>query len=146
MKEKRHTMRAAVYLLLVRGNEILLTRRYNTGYQDGKYSLIAGHLDGDETATSAMVREAKEEAGIVVQPENLQFAHVMHRMSNVEYIDFFFVASRWQGEPYITEPDKCDDMQWYTLDNLPSNLLPYVKKAIENYKKKIYFSEENWNT
>jgi 8-oxo-dGTP diphosphatase len=56
----------AVYLILRRDSQVLLLKRANTGYQDGKYSLIAGHLEGDELATEATAREAKEEAGISV--------------------------------------------------------------------------------
>lgn len=142
--EHRHTLRAAVYLILIKENKILLLRRFNTGWKDRNYSLIAGHLDGNETVTQAMVREAKEEGGITINQEDLSVIHVMHRMSDVEYIDFFLVAKKWVGEPEITEPDKCDDMQWFPLDNLAENILPHVKKAIENYKNNILFSESDW--
>ena len=55
-KKERFKLIPAVYLLLRRDEEVLLLRRANTGYQDGKYGLIAGHLDGDELGTVAMSR------------------------------------------------------------------------------------------
>jgi 8-oxo-dGTP pyrophosphatase MutT (NUDIX family) len=145
MSKSRFTLRSAVYLILQKDNKILLSRRFNTGWMDGNYSLIAGHLDGNETIFRAMVREAKEEAGITVKKSNLIPAHVLHRKSSdSEYIDFFFVAQKWDGKPTINEPDKCDDLSWFDLDNLPDNLLPYIKSTLENYRNHIPFSESGW--
>ena len=143
MVNKRFMFRAACYLLLVKGNKILLLRRFNTGWEDGKYTLISGHLDGSETVKQAMVREAKEEAGINLDPRNLHVVHTMHRKSNdnLEYIDFFLTADKWQGKPRIMEHDKCDDMQWFSLKDLPKNTLLHIKQAIENYSNRVPFSE-----
>ena len=71
----------SVYLLLRSKGKILLLRRANTGYQDGTYSLIAGHLDGDELGTEGMIREAREEAGITVLAKDLRLVHTAHRLS-----------------------------------------------------------------
>jgi len=144
MSDKRFTLRAAVYLMLIKNDNILLVRRFNTGWQDGKYSFVSGHLDGDETVRQAMIREAKEEAGIVIKSEDLHVVHTMHRKSNYEYIDFFLVASKWKGDPKNKEPDKCDELRWASLKKLPDNVAPNVKKAIENYNKEITFSEFGW--
>jgi ADP-ribose pyrophosphatase YjhB (NUDIX family) len=147
MSKARFMLRATVYLILVKNNGILLLRRFNTGWEDGNYSLISGHLDGQETVTQAMMREAKEEAGISIKTKDLHVAHAMHRKSeeDLEFIDFFLVADTWKGEPKITEPDKCDEMKWFPFDNLPRNLLHHVKQAIENFQHNIAFSEFGWN-
>lgn len=113
---------------------------------DGKYSLIAGHLDGNESVSQAMIREAQEEAGIKINKNDLKPATVIHRKSpGEEYIDFFFIAKKWTSNPTIMELDKCDDMTWFSLNNLPKNLLPYIREAINNYQNKISFSESGWN-
>ena len=122
-----------------------MLRRFKTGWGDGNYSLVFGHLDGGETVSQAMIREASEEARITVDKDDLVPAVVIHRMSNVEYVDFFFVAKKWKGEPEIGEPDKCNDLSWFPLDNLPNNLLPHVKEALEKYKNKVPFFESGWN-
>ena len=140
----RFKLVSAVHLFLIDKDNILLLRRFNTGYQDGNYSVVAGHLDGDETATSAMIREAFEEAGIIIKPDDLRMVHVMHRKSEREAINFFFEASKWEGEVKNMEPNKCDDLSWFSINNLPENIVPYVRKAIENYINSITFSEFGW--
>ena len=74
-------MPVAVHLFLIKDGKILLLRRSNTGYEDGKYSVVAGHIDGDEDEKTAMIREAREEAGIEIARSNIKFAGVMHRKS-----------------------------------------------------------------
>ncbi len=135
------------HLILIKDEKILLLRRFNTGYEDGKYSVVAGHLDGNETFLQAMLRESVEEAGVSIKPENLKVVHVMHRKcANEERIDFFIEAKSWAGEPKNMEPHKCDDLSWFELDNLPENIVPYVKQAIECVRKKIIYSEHGWSS
>ena len=63
---KRFQLVTAVHLLLIQDEKILLLRRYHTGYEDGNYSVVAGHIDGNESILKAMQREALEEAGILM--------------------------------------------------------------------------------
>lgn len=144
MNKERFTLRSASYLILLQDNQILLLKRKNTGWMDGHYSLIAGHLDGGETVAQTMAREAEEEAGVRIAHKNLRVVHVMHRKSNLEYIDFFLVADKWLGEPKNKEPEKCEELRWFPVENLPKNTLPHVKEALKNYQKHIFFSENNW--
>lgn len=142
MAKERFKIIPSVYLILIKDNKILLSRRYNTGYRDGEYSLPAGHLDGVETFKQAMVREAKEEIGLILDEINLKLAHTMNRrIPNNERIDLFFIARKWQGQPKIMEPEKCDDLSWFDLNNLPKETIPYIKQAIDSFLNKIIYSE-----
>jgi len=135
----------AVHLFLLRGEQVLLLRRFNTGYEDGKYSVPAGHLDGGEPVRQAAVREAREELGINIDPDDITFAGVFHRQSDDERVDFFFVIRKWQGNPRNAEPDKCDQLLWADLNDLPVNMIPYVRKALDNFDGSIQFQEFGWN-
>lgn len=111
------------------------------------YSLISGHLDGNETVNEAMIREAFEEANIKIDNHQLIPATVLHRKStDSEYIDFFYVIKEWEGEPSIGEPDKCDDLSWFPVESLPENTLPFIKEAIDNYNSNTAFSASGWDT
>lgn len=137
----RFSFLSAVHLLLLKDDEILLLRRYNTGFADGQYGLVAGHLDGGEWVKDAMIREAQEEAGIRLCADDLSVVGVMHRAVKSERIDFFLTADTWQGEIENCEPDKCDDLRWFPIHQLPQNTIPYVRQAIENYQQQRWFDE-----
>lgn len=144
MRKEYFKFVSAVHLFFIKDNRILLLRRFNTGYEDGNYSVPAGHIDGNEKATKAMIREAMEETGITISKEQLQMVHVMHRKSTEERIDFFFEVNQWQGEPKIMEKNKCDDLSWFSVDKLPQNMILYIRAGIENYRNKVLFSEFGW--
>ena len=132
-KKEQFKIYIAAFLVLEKDGQILLLRRANTGYKDGNYSLVAGHLDGNETAATCIIREAKEEAGVTILPKDISVAHVMHRYStDREYIDVYLTSNIWTGEIQNMEPDKCDDLGWFSIDNLPDNILPEVKFALES--------------
>ncbi len=135
----------AVHLFLVRGQQVLLLRRYNTGYEDGNFSVVAGHLDGAEDVYTAMIREAREEAGIDIDVRDLEIVQVMHRKkADEERIDYFLRCERWSGEIRNMEPHKCDLLVWHRLESLPDNTIDYIREAIQNYRSKVNFSVFGW--
>lgn len=142
---ERFKLVVAVHLILIENGKILLLRRYNTGYEDGNYSVVAGHIDGNESVIRAMQREAREEAGIEIKEEDLEIVHVMHRRTpNRESMDYFLTCKNYDGKIAIMEKDKCDELAFYDLENLPNNLIPYVRKGIECYQNNIPFCVYGW--
>jgi len=138
------------YIILVKNNKILLSRRLNTGYMDGKYGLVAGHVEKNEGFTKAIIREANEEAGIILKPNDLKLVYLMNRCEPQnnqknpglrERVDVFFTAKKWQGEIKNLEPNKCDDLSWFPLNKLPKNIIPYIKFVILNFNKNKFYSE-----
>jgi 8-oxo-dGTP diphosphatase len=140
----RETFLVAVHVFFLREGRVLLSRRYQTGYEDGNYSVPAGHLEVGEPVTGCARREVREEIGLALEPAALRMAHVMHRKSDSERIDFFFVVENWVGEPANCEPDKCDELAWYPLDALPPNTIPYVRHALHMVQHHVPFSEFGW--
>lgn len=145
MSAERFRFVSAVHLFLVREGRVLLLRRWNTGYEDGNYSVVAGHLDGGEEVVAAAVREAREEVGIDVGPSDLRVVGVMHRRSDDERIDFFLEARRWSGEIANREPTKCDELRWADPDRLPPNVVPYVRRALDNHRRGVWFDSFGWD-
>jgi len=125
--------------------QILLHRRKNTGYQDGKWDISAsGHVDEGETAKMAVVRECAEELGIDVKIKDLSFVHLSHRVSNNggrTYYDIYFVVNKYHGIPKVIEPDKCSELRWFKIDDLPNEIIDIRKIVLDNYKNDIQYSE-----
>jgi 8-oxo-dGTP diphosphatase len=148
MTTQRHKNIPAAYLTMIKDNQILLLRRFNTGYEDGKYSMVAGHVDPGEHFTKCIIREAKEEAGIIIKDDQLKVAHVMHRNADAGQdnarVDVFFIAETWEGEITNKEPHKCDDLSWFDMDELPENVIPYIKQAIDRIRNGENYSEHGW--
>jgi 8-oxo-dGTP pyrophosphatase MutT (NUDIX family) len=151
---KRNRYPVAVHLLFLRGDEVLLSRRYQTGWHDGEYSVPAGHVEAGETVTAAAVRETEEEVGVRLKASDLEVLHVMHRAGDVqadgtwaadeERIDFFLAVRAWAEEPHNVEPEKCDELRWCALEALPQNTVPYVRSALGLALKGVGFSEFGW--
>ncbi len=134
----------AVHLLFQQDKQILLLRRFNTGYEDGNYSVVAGHVEAGKSVVQAAIREASEEVRVTIEPADLQVVHVMSRKSEDERIDFFMAVRGWIGEVGNNEPQKCDELLWAAIDSLPHNIIPYVKYGLEKYQAGIFYSEFGW--
>ncbi|OGY30299.1 MAG: hypothetical protein A3A61_04250 [Candidatus Woykebacteria bacterium RIFCSPLOWO2_01_FULL_43_14] len=148
IKKDRFKLVPAVFLLFFKEDKLLLLHRANTGHNDGKYGLVSGHVDGEESVRRAGVREAYEEVGVSINENDLRFVHVMHRRkgsNDHERVDFYFVVEKWQSEPGNTEPDKCDDLSWFPIEQLPKNLIDYVQVAIESFRQGHLYSEFGWD-
>lgn len=137
--EKRNKIPITVQLILKKDNQILLLRRYQTGYEDGKYCLPGGHVEAGEEIMQAMLRETKEEIGVIINKEDLVLKHILNRKCpKGEYLDFILQAEKWEGIPNIEEKDKSDDLRWFSLTELPENILYYISDMLN--KDSIYIS------
>lgn len=127
---------AAAYVVLQRDDHVLLQLRRGTGYLDEHWAVLAGHLERGETITAAAVREAAEESGVIIDPDDLEPLTTLHRFIPTgprieQRCDWFFRARRWTGEPVRLEPHRSADMRWFALDALPEPVVPHELTVLE---------------
>ncbi len=144
MHKERNKSVPAAYIIFKKDDKVLMGRRKNTGYYDGWYGLPAGHVEAGELPMGGALRECKEEVGVDIKPEDIRCAHALYRTTSDETgdrSDYFFIVEKWEGEPKIMEPQKCDDLQWFPIDKLPEKTIHHERLAIENIKRGIIYSE-----
>jgi 8-oxo-dGTP diphosphatase len=141
----RHNLIGDVHLVLLNDNgEVLFGKRQNTGFEDGAWHVPSGHLEAGESVVRALVREAKEEIGVVIAEEDIEFAHVMHNSSSGGRVAFFFTVNTWSGIPENREPDKCSELGWFPLDALPEDMIDYCRVALAHIATGRAFSIYGW--
>ncbi len=140
--KKRTGASVNAYLILKQKGKILLHLRKNTGYCDGMWGLVAGHVEDGESATEGMIREAREEIGIDIHL--MQVVHIMHRKTNRLNIDVFFDCQTWQGEIQNREPEKCEQLEFFPLSSLPSNIIDYNAMALRHILEGRFYSEHGF--
>ncbi|MGR8008963.1 NUDIX hydrolase [Streptomyces hypolithicus] len=122
------------HVILRDGDKILLSQRGGP-YGHGRWHAPSGKLDGGETLTVGAARELREETGVRVDPEHLRLVHTVHhkQSADIERIGFFFEATEWQGEPENREPEKCLGLSWFTVLELPEDLIEYPAAGLYGY-------------
>ncbi len=129
-----------VRLILYHKGQILLLKQ--TKPQGGNYTLVGGTIEEGESARQCLIREAQEEAAILLKEKDLQLVHVLQKVKPDEQrIVLYFKAYTWEGELKASEPHKFKEAQWFHLDELPKNLTATIRQVLEQYKQGNLFSE-----
>jgi 8-oxo-dGTP diphosphatase len=119
------------------GDQVLLMLRAGTGYMDGHWATVAGHVEVGESCAAAAVREAREEVGAEVDIRKLRPVCGMHRTGGDgqginERVDFFFETRVWTGEPRRLEPHRAAALAWFGLGSLPTPVVPHENTVLTN--------------
>jgi 8-oxo-dGTP diphosphatase len=136
----------ASYVIVRNSGKIAFVLRSNTDWMNHHYGLPSGKVEKNESFSQAAIREAKEEIGITVLPENLKFIHISHRHDdNYDWVDVFFEATEWSGEPYNAEPHMHSELAWLDPKNLPDNVIPNIRYLIEQIESNKTYGEYGWD-
>lgn len=143
MKE-RNKFPISVQVILEKEEQILLMKRKNTGYEDGKYCLPGGHVKANEEIRKAAIREAKEEIGVDININDLELYKILNRKveKGGEYVDFVFLVKKWTGDITNEEKEKCEEIIWKDINNIPENTLDFIPEILKE-SNSIYIPY-NW--
>jgi len=135
-----HKIPVSTNLLLIKNNSVLLSLRGDVKQDKNLWCLVVGHLEEGESPSQSMIREAKEEINIDIAKEDLIPISTMYG-KKPEYMGVFFKVTKWSGEVKNMEGDKCQELRFFDINNLPENIIPYIRQSIDDYKNNIVYSE-----
>ena len=118
--------------LIIRNGKILFQRRTD----NGKWGLIGGLLEMNETYEEAALREIREETGLKVQLDSFLGIYHNHNMvwnngDAAHVICAYYTASIVSGEPRIDEESY--ELRFFGKDELPALFAEDHIAALEAY-------------
>ncbi|WP_328743235.1 NUDIX domain-containing protein [Streptomyces caniferus] len=142
-----HIIGAHLYLENADGEILLGLRHPDSAYAGSTWHFLAGHCE-QESAVACLVREAWEEAGLLIDPGDVEYAHAVHLVDTPgtrPRMQMIFRARNWTGRPENREPDKCIQWGWWRPEALPEPLVPYTRAAIEGIRSGRLYTEMGWS-
>ncbi|WP_432141123.1 NUDIX domain-containing protein [Streptomyces sp. bgisy084] len=137
---------AHLYLENADGKVLLGMRHRDSVYAGAMWHFLAGHCE-QESALACMVREADEEAGLRIEPCDVELVHVVHLVDTPggqPRMQMVFRARRWSGTPEVREPDKCTSWRFWPPESLPVPIVPYTRAAIDGIRAGHLYTEMGW--
>lgn len=117
--------------------ELLMTKRGQACKNErGCWEVPGGSIEFGETMAEAAVREAKEEIGVdvIVEHQLLAIDHLIPNEHQHWVTTPFLVRVKRGQTPTIQEPEKCDGLGWFAVDDLPSPLSITTKLNLKVYR------------
>lgn len=122
-----------VIMTVEQEDNILLGRSYH--YPKGMYSPLAGFVDAGETAEEAVVREVKEEAGIVIK--NLRY--ITSQVWPYPHSLMLGFRTEYDHGEIVIEQEELEDVRWFNVHELPD--LP-SSISISRYLMECFINEK----
>eukprot|EP01060_Flectonema_neradi_P022839 TRINITY_DN31059_c0_g1_i1.p1 TRINITY_DN31059_c0_g1~~TRINITY_DN31059_c0_g1_i1.p1 ORF type:complete len:298 (+),score=59.89 TRINITY_DN31059_c0_g1_i1:46-939(+) len=112
---------------------LLIKRSQNAKSEPGTWARPGGAVEMGETVEEALVREMREEVGLeITNPRLLDVTTQTTKGANWVAIGYIVNV---KGDPLAAtnkEPHKHDDLQWFSLNNLPTPIASFVKQALQD--------------
>lgn len=126
--------RVGVAVFIKKDDKYLLMKRASPhGY--GTWAIPGGKLDYGETFEQCSKREIMEEVGVEIT--NIKFVVANNNLfaDRKHYITIVMKADWLSGEATIMEPEKCSDLIWCTLEEIPEPLFLPLETFIRENKE-----------
>lgn len=133
-KEKYIKVGAAVLILDEEENVLLLLRK--SPPEAGSWTIPGGHVEFMERLEETIIREVKEEVGVEIEIKSLLcVTEPIAKEEESHWVSPVFLAQIKGGQPENLEPEVTQEINWFSLDNLPEKINITTRAAISIYLK-----------
>ncbi|PID86578.1 hypothetical protein CSB08_00145 [Candidatus Gracilibacteria bacterium] len=109
---------------------------------NGYWGVPGGRLDEGESMTIGAIRELQEEVGLKINEKNINFKSIIqHKDDRGERLYFVIEVVDFLGKPINLELEKCEEIKWFALSNLPENITSQVEICLKVIQNKINYME-----
>ena len=122
-----------------KGELFLAKRSQQCKNERGHWETPGGSVEFGETLKQAAKREILEELGAEIEIlEQFPAADRLIAAEGQHWVGTTFLARFKPGQtPKIMEPDKCDEIGWFALDNLPQPLSIITRLDLQEYARAL---------
>lgn len=100
-------------------SRVLLIHKLSPAWQKGKINGLGGKFEKAETYQECIVREVKEETGLVTQ--NKTWTKVGELRSSKFYVDV--LSGVYSGQEADAKTLEKEKIEWFAVDQLPDNIM-----------------------
>lgn len=120
-----------------KGEVLLCKRSQNASNERGCWEAPGGAVEYGEKLEDALRREIREELDIDLELlEQFPASNHIIPADRQHWVATTFLVKIKNGTPKIMEPDKCDEIRWFSFDDLPSPLSIVTQMDVTHYLKR----------
>lgn len=128
-------------LMVNQNNQLFLAKRGTACKNErGLWEFPGGAVEFGETLEIALIREMKEEFGIDISVLSLLDVvdHILPDEGQ-HWISPTYICKIINGSPEILEPQKCSQIKWFDIDEIPQpdHLSLITRINLKNFKMKF---------
>lgn len=102
-------------------------------HEPSSWAPPGGKVEDNEAPAQTVVREVKEETNLAIKdPVFIGFTNDIFAADDLHYITLCYVVKEPLGSEIITEPHKCLEQKWCSIDELPEPLFLPTKNLLKD--------------
>jgi len=118
------------YIIVINkeSGNLLMGQRKNS-YLSGYYGFPGGRIERNESLINCAKRELFEETNLTAL--KLECAGIIREYQKTyNFIHFAVICRKYSGDVILKEPDYCEKWIWYSINSLPTPILPGHKAGL----------------